>query len=162
MADLPISMRKYRESLKAALDDSFLRRTLDKFAVQFKANRAAIFADVSAKDLIADVANSKDASLSRLDELYELFRIEAEKKGVSVHRAGSAKECNELLVKIAKENRLRKVIKIKSMTAEEIHASQALEEEGMEVVETDLGEWIIQLRSEPPSHMVMPAIHLSR
>ncbi|MDR1546620.1 MAG: LUD domain-containing protein [Deltaproteobacteria bacterium] len=156
------NMKGYRQSLKGALEDNFLRQTLDKFAVQYRANRTMIFADMNERELIAEIADAKDESMERLEELYEQFRAEAGKKGVIVHRAATAKEANDLICRIAKENNVRKIIKSKSMTAEEIHLNHALEADGLEVVETDLGEWIIQLRHEGPTHMVMPAIHLSR
>ncbi|MDR1049827.1 MAG: LUD domain-containing protein [Deltaproteobacteria bacterium] len=155
-------MKNYREQLKEALDDSFLRRTLDKFAVQYKINRAAVFADMNEREIIAQIADAKDASLNRLEELYARFVKEAEARGAKVHRARTAGEANKIVCQIAAENDVKSVIKSKSMTAEEIHLNRALEAGGVEVVETDLGEWIIQLRREGPTHMVMPAIHLSR
>jgi iron-sulfur cluster protein len=155
-------MKAYHDSLKEALDDSFLRQTLDKFAVQFKANRAMIFADMNATELIAEIASSKDEAMGRIEELYQQFVTEAEKKGIKVHRAKTAQEANEIICRIAKENNVQTIIKSKSMTAEEIHLNHALEADGLDVCETDLGEWIIQLRHEGPTHMVMPAIHLSR
>jgi len=79
-----------------------------------------------------------------------------------VHRAKNAAEAREIIAAIAKENDVHKIVKSKSMTAEEIGLNAHLEAAGIEVNETDLGEWIVQLRKERPSHMVMPAIHLSR
>ncbi|MDR3204029.1 MAG: LUD domain-containing protein [Deltaproteobacteria bacterium] len=159
---MPQSMREYHDSLKDALDDSYLRQTLDKFAVQYKANRTMIFADMNAKDLIAEIAQAKDEAMDHLEELYRQFCVEATKKGLRVHRAETAKEAAEIVIQLAKKNNVSKIIKSKSMTAEEIGLNHALEEVGYKVVETDLGEWIIQLRHEGPTHMVMPAIHLSR
>ncbi|MDL2291127.1 LUD domain-containing protein [Desulfovibrio sp. OttesenSCG-928-F20] len=156
------SMGEYHEELKEALEDSFLRETLDKFAVAYKNNRAMIFADMNARELIAEIAESKAKALPRMEELFRQFAEIASRRGVHVHRAATAAEANEIIVRIAKDNNCKKIIKSKSMTAEEIHVNHALEEAGCEVVETDLGEWIIQLRHEGPTHMVMPAIHLSR
>ena len=156
------NMKGYHEELKEALDDSFLRETLDKFAVAYRANRKMIFADVNEKELIREIAAAKDASIDRLEELYTQFKKEAEKRGIVVHRAATGAEANEIICRIARENSVKKIIKSKSMTGEEIHINHALEAQGCEVVETDLGEWIIQLRKEGPTHMVMPAIHLSR
>jgi iron-sulfur cluster protein len=76
--------------------------------------------------------------------------------------AKTAAEANEIIARIAQEHKVKKIIKSKSMTAEETLLNHRLEQDGLEITETDLGEWIIQLRDEPPSHMVMPAIHLSR
>lgn len=156
------TMKGYHAEIQEALDDGFLRETLDKFAVAYRANRKMIFADVNEKGMIKEIAEAKDASIGRLDELYAQFKEEAEKRGVIVHRAATGVEANEIICRIAKENDVKMIIKSKSMTGEEIHINHALEAEGLEVVETDLGEWIIQLRKEGPTHMVMPAIHLSR
>lgn len=156
------TMKEYHVELREALDDAFLRETLDKFAVAYRTNRKMIFADINEKDLIREIADAKDASIERLDELYAQFKKEAEKRGVVVHRAATGAEANGIICRIAAENGVKKIIKSKSMTGEEIHINHALEAQGCEVVETDLGEWIIQLRHEGPTHMVMPAIHLSR
>ena len=76
--------------------------------------------------------------------------------------ARTAREANRIIASIARDNEVEKIVKGKSMTAEETFLNDHLEKEGFQVTETDLGEWIIQLRHEGPSHMVMPAIHLSR
>ena len=156
------NMKGYHADLKDALDDKFLRETLDKFAVAYKANRQAIFADINEKDLIAEIAAAKDEALPKMEELFERFKTEAEKRGVVIHRAKTAAEANSIIAGIARDNNCKKIIKSKSMTSEETLLNHDLLAEGFEVVETDLGEWIIQLRHEGPTHMVMPAIHLSR
>ena len=156
------NMKEYHGQIREALDDSFLRKTLDKFAVDYKANRARIFQGWDVPELIKDVADIKDNAAQHMMELYEQFKKEAEKRGVHVHLASDAAEANRIIARIGKDHNCKTVIKSKSMTAEEIHLNPALEREGFRVVETDLGEWIIQNRNEGPSHMVMPAIHLSR
>lgn len=156
------NMNEYHEDLKEALENQFLREALDKFAVAYRTNRAAIFADMNRGALIEEIARAKDTALQKIDALYDQFKHEAEKRGVIVHCAATAAEANALICKIARDNNCKKIIKSKSMTAEETLLNHTLENEGYEVAETDLGEWIIQLRHEGPSHMVMPAIHLSR
>ena len=156
------NMKEYHGQIREALDDTFLRKTLDKFAVDYKANRARIFQGWDVPELIKDVADIKDNAAQHMMELYEQFKKEAEKRGVHVHLASDAAEANRIIARIGKDHNCKTVIKSKSMTAEEIHLNPALEREGFRVVETDLGEWIIQNRNEGPSHMVMPAIHLSR
>ena len=161
MADVK-NMKEYHGQIQEALDDKFLRATLDKFAVEYKANRVRIFDGMDVDGLVSEVADIKDNAAQHMMELFEQFKAEAEKRGVHVHLASTGAEANRIIAKIAKENNCKNIIKSKSMTAEEIHLNGALEKEGFRVVETDLGEWIIQLRHEGPSHMVMPAIHLSR
>ncbi|MBQ9105947.1 MAG: LUD domain-containing protein [Mailhella sp.] len=156
------NMQEYHGQIQEALEDKFLRKTLDKFAVDYKANRARIFQGWDVPELINDVANIKDNAAQHMMELYKQFKAEAEKRGVHVHMAADAAEANRIIARIAKDNNCKNIIKSKSMTAEEIHLNPALEKEGFRVIETDLGEWIIQNRNEGPSHMVMPAIHLSR
>ncbi len=162
MHDAPKDSSSYHKALHESLENAFLRKTLDKFAVDYRASRANIFKDVPERDLIAQIAKAKDLSCKRLPELFQQFKAEAEKRGAVVHLAKTATEANEIIARIASENKVKSVIKSKSMTAEETLLNRRLEQDGLEVTETDLGEWIIQLRNEPPSHMVMPAIHLSR
>ena len=158
----PKSLSDYRKDIDSALEDSFLRRTLDTFAVAYRANREAVFKEVDERGLIKQIADAKDDACKHMEELYEQFRRVAEERGVHVHRAATAEDANRIIASIARENNVKRIIKSKSMTAEEIQLNPYLEKEGFIVDETDLGEWIIQLRHEGPSHMVMPAIHLSR
>lgn len=156
------TLAEYREQLKKALDNDFQRQALDRFAKAYPLAREKAFAEFDTRALIADVARMKDAGLEHLDELYEQFKAVAESNGVHVHLARTAHEANEIIARIAKDNGVKKIVKSKSMTAEETLLNHRLEADDLEVTETDLGEWIIQMRHEGPSHMVMPAIHLSR
>ncbi len=152
----------YLQEIEQSLGNDFQRKALDTFAVAYRTGRANAFAGMDVSGLIKEIAAAKDDSLARMDELYQAFKAKAEAMGVHVHLAKTAYEANEIIARIAQENDCKKVIKSKSMTAEETHLNHHLEEKGMTIVESDLGEWIIQLRKEGPSHMVMPAIHLSR
>jgi iron-sulfur cluster protein len=155
-------LKEYRAELREALDNEFLRQAMDKFALAYPLGRAKAFTGMDADACIRDVAKLKDASIGRLDELYEEFKKNAEAAGAVVHLAKTAAEANTIIGRIAQDNGVKTVVKSKSMTAEETHLNKHLEAIGLEVTETDLGEWIIQLRREGPTHMVMPAIHLSR
>ncbi|WP_419784924.1 L-lactate dehydrogenase (quinone) large subunit LdhH [Pseudodesulfovibrio sp.] len=155
-------LKEYREELRESLDNEFLRTTLDNFAVAYRANRTNIFKGIDVRGLVSEIAESKDAAAADFERLYAEFKENAEAAGVHVHFAKDADEANKIITKIAREADCKKIVKSKSMTAEEILLNHDLEDAGMEVTETDLGEWIIQLRHEGPSHMVMPAIHLSR
>jgi len=156
------TLKAYKKEVQGALDNTFLRETLDKFAVAYRTGRANAFRDIDVQALVADIAAAKDQSIRQLDALFETFKANAEKNGITVHLADTAEEANRIIAAIARETHSRKIVKSKSMTAEETLLNHHLEAEGLEVTETDLGEWIIQLRHEGPSHMVMPAIHLSR
>lgn len=156
------TMNEYKREVARALDDDFQRRMLESFAASYRTGRAAVFAGKDVRAAVADVAARKDDALRRRGELFARFRERAEALGVTVHRATDAPDACAIVARIAKDESCRTIIKSKSMTAEEIRLNPALEREGFEVVESDLGEWILQLRNEGPSHMVMPAIHLSR
>lgn len=162
MHSAPKTYREYHTQLEDALEDEFLRNTLDTFAVAYRSNRESIFREVDERGLIARIAAAKDDACRHMEELYVQFKEQAEKRGVHVHRAATAEEANAIIARIARENDVKRIIKAKSMTAEEIQLNPYLEKEGLIVEETDLGEWILQLRHEGPSHMVLPAIHLSR
>jgi len=155
-------IKTYKKQLKEALSDGFLRSALDKFNTVYRENRPNVYAGIDFEGIRDEIAAGKDAALPQLEELFAEFKANAEKAGAKVHRAADAGQANELIAKIAKESGSRKIVKSKSMTAEETFLNHHLENEDLVVTETDLGEWIVQLRKEGPSHMVMPAIHLSR
>ncbi|MGE3315644.1 MAG: lactate utilization protein B [Planctomycetaceae bacterium] len=104
----------------------------------------------------------KRHTISRLADYLEEFERNATKLGAKVHWARDAKEHNEIVLSLLRANRVTRVVKSKSMLTEECHMNPYLERHGIEVVDTDLGEWIVQLRNEPPSHIVLPAIHIRK
>ncbi len=104
----------------------------------------------------------KSHTLSRLDHYLEIFEKNARKHGVHVHWASTAEKHNEIILDILKRNTIRHVVKSKSMLTEECRLNPYLESNGIEIIDTDLGERIIQLRGETPSHIVLPAIHLKK
>lgn len=155
-------MKTYQGEVRTALGNDFLRSAMDKFAVAYRDARERAFEGMDKASLIADVASRKDDAIAHMDALLEQFKAVAHKKGIFVHLAKDAQHANEIIATIAQMSQSKKIIKSKSMTAEETLLNHYLEIKGYDVTETDLGEWIIQLRGEGPSHMVMPAIHLSR
>jgi iron-sulfur cluster protein len=162
MITTPSDLKTYKKDLKRALQNQFLGATLDNFATAFKASRQKAFEGIDLDTLIAEIAAGKDAAIPYLEELFAAFKARAEAAGIKVHVAHTAFEANSIIADIARANGVKKIVKGKSMTAEETFLNDHLEKDGFVVTETDLGEWIIQLRHEGPSHMVMPAIHLSR
>jgi L-lactate dehydrogenase complex protein LldF len=104
----------------------------------------------------------KNHTVSRLADLLEEFESNATKLGATVHWAATPAEHNEIVLGILRKHNVKRVVKSKSMLTEECHLNPFLERHGLEVVDTDLGEWIVQLRDEAPSHIVLPAIHIKR
>ena len=116
-----------------------------------------------------DYQNSKDVAaaikwdvIEHLDQYLEQFSQRLEEHGTKVFWARSGVEASQYILRVAREHRAQSVVKSKSMTTEEIHLNDALEQEGYQVVESDLGEFIVQLRKETPYHLVFPAMHLKR
>jgi L-lactate dehydrogenase complex protein LldF len=104
----------------------------------------------------------KNRTLSNLSNYLIEFEKNAIANGIKVHWAADAKEHNEIVHKIIKKHGIQKIVKSKSMLTEECHLNEYLQHNGIEVVDTDLGERIVQFRKEPPSHIVLPAIHLKK
>ena len=114
------------------------------------------------EDLRTQARSIKDHTLLNLEKYLEEFTANAERSGAQIHWARDAAEANEIVKRLARERGARLVVKSKSMTTEEIHLNAALEAAGIEALETDLGEYIIQLAGETPSHIIAPAIHKTR
>ncbi len=106
--------------------------------------------------------NIKWRAIETLDQQLEEFELNLNKKGGKVIWAETAAQAIEEIVKICKEKNCRTLVKSKSMATEEIHLNKAMEENGIESIETDLGEYIQQLDGEPPYHIVTPAMHKSK
>jgi len=104
----------------------------------------------------------KTHTIDKLDFYLEQFAQNAKQNGIHVHWAKDAEEHNKIVHTILKSKSVKKLVKSKSMLTEECHLNPYLEDRGIEVVDTDLGERIVQLRKEQPSHIVLPAIHLKK
>ena len=101
-------------------------------------------------------------TIAHLDYYLNLFADNARANGVHVHFAATAEEAVQIALDIAERKAANSVVKSKSMVTEELHLNHALESIGVEAIETDLGEYIIQLAGETPSHIIIPAIHKNR
>ncbi|MGF1679044.1 MAG: LutB/LldF family L-lactate oxidation iron-sulfur protein [Candidatus Methylacidiphilales bacterium] len=137
----------------------FLRRALGGYYVKRDENKSK-FQDWGAARRHA--AAVKSEAIDHLDTHLEQFIEKCEAHGTKIFVAANARRACDYIVSVVKAKQARSIIKSKSMTGEEIHLAQALEKEGFEVVESDLGEYIVQLRGEAPFHIVFPAMHLKR
>src|ERR1022692_1948026 len=107
-------------------------------------------------------AETKWEAINHLDTHLELLVSKLEARGTKVHWASTGAQAREIITQILRDKNARSIIKSKAMTSEEIHLNDALEHAGFTVVESDLGEFIVQLRHEPPYHIVFPSMHLTR
>ncbi len=155
--------RTFPENARSALGDPVLQRALGNLKLGFPVKRAEVVADLPEFEALRDEARDiKDHTLANLDAYLEIYEANVVKSGGHVHWARTAEEACETVLAICREAGARVVTKGKSMVAEEIGLNAALDNHGFERVETDLGEYIIQLRNEPPSHIIVPAVHVTK
>ncbi len=114
------------------------------------------------EDLRRHASNIKAHTITHLDTYLEEFEKKALKNGIQVHWAADAAEHNKIIEKILRAKKAKKIVKSKSMLTEECELNPYLEQRGYEVIDTDLGERIVQLAKQRPSHIVLPAIHLKK
>ncbi|PYN20297.1 MAG: iron-sulfur cluster-binding protein [Candidatus Rokuibacteriota bacterium] len=143
--------------------DVFLQEALTIATTKFIDLRREAFEDFPEGEALRDQARAiKEATLQRLDHHLETLVANIERLGGHVHYAATSEEARTIVVDIARRTGARMAVKSKSMATEEIHLNEALERAGVTPVETDLGEYIIQLAHERPSHIIAPAIHKTK
>ena len=114
-------------------------------------------------ELLRETASQiKNNVLSNLHDYLVQFEANATRNGITIHWAMDGDEHNQIVHNILKKHQVTRMVKSKSMLTEECHLNAYLKQNGIEVIDSDLGERIVQMREEPPSHIVMPAIHLKR
>ena len=149
--------------VSGAIADPQLQQALSNVRRRFVASRAAAKAALPEWGALSDEARAiKDHVLAHLDLYLEAWEQKATAAGAKVHWASTAADARDIVLGICRQTGAKTVTKGKSMVAEEIHLNQHLEANGITPVETDLGEYIIQLRGEMPSHIIAPAVHLTK
>ena len=153
----------FESNVSKALKDEQLRKNF-KFAMgNFILKRKIIFSDDVETEQLRTLGNAiKRQALSKLPELLEQLEKKCLQNGIQVHWAETTSEANQLVLDIMKSHQATRLVKGKSMVSEEMHLNQFLKKNGIEALETDLGEFIIQLNDETPSHIIVPAIHKNK
>ena len=147
---------KHPENAKAFVANEERMKWHDKALWFVREKRDLASKSIPEWETLREYANQiKTHTMSNLDKYLLEFEKNANAKGITVHWAKDAQEHNEIVHSILSQNNVKKVVKSKSMLTEECHLNPFLEERGMEVIDTDLGERIVQLRNEPPSHIVL-------
>ncbi len=158
-----LTSETFDQNAKIALRDVQLHGALENLATTFGNRRKLAIQSVDNWEGLREKAKQiKDETLLHLDKYLEMFTDNAEKAGAIIHWARDGKEANAKVLNLIKARNATKVVKSKSMVTEEIHLNAELEKNGVFPIETDLGEWIIQLADETPSHIVVPAIHKTK
>jgi L-lactate dehydrogenase complex protein LldF len=146
-----------------ALKDAYLQEALGIATTKFIGLRRESFLDFPQGDALRDRARSiKEATLQQLDRHLERLADNIERLGGHVHWAATGEEAKDIILRLCRDKGVRMAVKSKSMATEEIELNEALEHAGVKPVETDLGEYIIQLAHEKPSHIIAPAIHKTK
>ncbi len=154
---------EFDRNVELALADAQLRRNFAFAMGSFIARRQAVFSDAAQTERLRGQGQAlKRRVLSRLPELLEELEANCTRNGIQVHWAETPAVANRLVLDIIERHAATRVVKGKSMVSEEMHLNAFLEKHGVEVVETDLGEFIIQLNGETPSHIIVPAIHKNK
>ena len=155
--------RRFEENAREALADVTLKDALSRLAHGFPLKRREAAARLPEFDALRDQARDiKNHVLANLDFYLEAFEARVTELSGTVHWCLTAADARDTVLAICRAAGARTVTKSKSMIGEEIAINEHLEAHGIEPVETDLGEYIIQLRHEPPSHIIAPAIHLTK
>jgi len=145
-----------------ALANPRLAGNLTNFQQAWRTALGAAVAEVEFSRLRDELKRTKTGVIDNLDDYVIQFTAAAREAGAVVHEAADAAAANRIVAELAERHGVRVIAKSKTMVSEEIDLNHFFAPRGVETVETDLGEWIVQLRAERPSHMVMPAVHLSR
>ncbi len=153
----------FQKNVVAALNDPQLRANFDFAMGSMILKRKAVFTDEIETEQLRAVGNAiRQRALRKLPELLERLERKCTENGIHVHWAETTGEANRIVLEIMQSHNATRMVKGKSMVSEEMHLNRFLEEHNFEVMETDLGEFIIQLAGETPSHIIVPAIHKNK
>jgi len=152
--------QSYKKSIETAINNPKLSKALHLFGDAYLIARENAYRGLDFDAMRQELAAIKDDVRIRRKELLAQFIKNAEAAGSIVFVAKDVQEANDYVIKLAEKKGAKLIAKSKSMVSEEAHFNKAMEKAGIRASETDLGEWIVQLAGQRPSHMVMPAIHM--
>ncbi|MFN2144415.1 MAG: LutB/LldF family L-lactate oxidation iron-sulfur protein [Anaerolineales bacterium] len=157
---MKIDIKQFLHTAVETIEDEGLQAAYEKGMEHFTSARHEAYSLVSdIEEIRDDLKQVRAATIRNLGHHLEIFERNAQAAGAQVHWAKDAQEVGQIVLEIAQKHHTRLAVKSKSMVTEEVHLNTMLENEGIQVVETDLGEYIIQLAGERPSHIIAPAVH---
>lgn len=163
MSETGVQSGEIHERGNIALGDAHLQEAYRSSTLRLYTHRLHAIGEVPGFDRLRDRARElKREVMDHLDFYLAEFAESVERNGGTVHWARTSEEACSIVIDLAKRTAAREVVKAKTMVSEEIELNQALEAAGIRPVETDLGEFILQLAGERPAHIVAPAIHKTR
>ena len=153
----------FEHNVDAALADEQLKKNLRNAMDILVTKRRAVFTDPETLQQLRTAGNAiKRRALSKLPHLLEQLEANCQQNGIQVHWAEDTAAANRIVLDIMQAHDATEIVKGKSMVSEEMHVNQFLKDQGIDALETDLGEFIIQLNGETPSHIIVPAIHKNK
>ncbi len=157
---MQVQSMHFKARAKDNLANARLQQNLTKLSTKFVSARAVALESIDFQATRAELKARRNRTLDNLDVWLETFEREATRRGVTVLFAETTRDAARLVADIARRHEVRKVIKTKSMVSEEMRLNAVLGEMGVQSVETDLGEYILQINNnEPPTHIIAPAVH---
>ena len=156
------SLRARKKKTKKALRDENLQKALDRASTHHHQKFSRTTAEIPWEDYKERARAIRKECVAKLPELIQQFSQEAEKAGAHVYQVSTPRQAVLQVEKILGQKKAKLIVKAKSMVSEEIALNSHLEKKGYRVVETDLGEWIVQLAGEKPSHITAPALHKTK
>ncbi|MFQ6082239.1 MAG: LUD domain-containing protein [Candidatus Aminicenantia bacterium] len=157
-----IFKKNRKKEINHALLNNNLQQALERASHKFYENFKKSIKDIDWDKLKKKSRQIREKSINNLPQLIKNFSLEAQKAGAKIYFAETPKEALEQIGKILTQKKAKLVVKAKSMVSEEIELNAYLQKKGIQVIETDLGEWIIQLANERPSHLTAPVLHKTR
>jgi L-lactate dehydrogenase complex protein LldF len=158
-----MAAESFEKSVDRALADAQLRKNFAFAMGNFILKRKTVFSDAAETERLRALGNAiKQRALGRLPELLQQLEAACTRNGIRVHWAETTAIANRVVLDIIESHAASRMVKGKSMVSEEMHLNAFLETHGIEAIETDLGEFIIQLNGEKPSHIIVPAIHKNK
>ncbi|SAL03944.1 4Fe-4S ferredoxin [Caballeronia calidae] len=157
---MQVQTMHFKARAASKLADERLQQNLTKLSTKFVSARASAVRDIDFEATRAALKERRNRALDNLDVWLETFEREATRRGATVLYAESTQDAARLVADIARKHDVKKVIKTKSMVSEEMQLNRVLGEMGVQSIETDLGEYILQINdNEPPSHIIAPVVH---
>ncbi|SAK52650.1 LutB/LldF family L-lactate oxidation iron-sulfur protein [Caballeronia ptereochthonis] len=157
---MQVQTMQFKARAGSKLADERLQQNLTKLSTKFVSARASAVREIDFEATRAALKERRNRALDNLDVWLETFEREATRRGATVLYAESTQDAAKLVADIARKHDVKKVIKTKSMVSEEMQLNRVLGEMGVQSIETDLGEYILQINdNEPPSHIIAPVVH---
>ncbi|SAL16453.1 lactate utilization protein B [Caballeronia telluris] len=157
---MQVQTMQFKARAGSKLADQRLQQNLTKLSTKFVSARASAITAIDFEATRAALKERRDRALENLDVWLDTFEREATRRGATVLYAESTQDAARLVADIARKHDVKKVIKTKSMVSEEMQLNRVLGEMGVQSIETDLGEYILQINdNEPPSHIIAPVVH---